>query len=78
MAFPWKKDNAHLTIRSVEKIFEDAVKRTRIIKDVTVHSLRHSFAAHLLESGVDLRYVQELLGHQNSKTTEIYIYPCKQ
>jgi len=72
--FLGKKENTHLTIRSVEKIFEDAVKRTGITKEVSVHSLRHSFATHLLESGVDLRYIQELLGHKGSKTTEIYTH----
>ena len=80
--FLGKKENTHLTIRSVEKIFEDAVKRAGITKEVSVHSLRHSFATHLLESGVDLRYIQELLGHKSSKTTEIYthvsnIYTCE-
>ncbi|QUH27296.1 tyrosine-type recombinase/integrase [Serpentinicella alkaliphila] len=72
--FPGSKEDNHLTERSVQKIFNIACEKAKISKSVTVHTLRHSFATHLLEGGTDLRYIQELLGHSSSKTTEIYTH----
>jgi integrase/recombinase XerD len=72
--FPGGKEGKPITERSAQKIFEKACKQAPIHKNVSIHSLRHSFATHLLEGGTDLRYIQELLGHQSSKTTEIYTH----
>jgi site-specific recombinase XerD len=72
--FPGQPATHPLTIRSAQKIFDKAVQRAKIDKDISIHSLRHSFATHLLESGTDIRYIQSLLGHVSVRTTERYTH----
>ncbi|NKB71773.1 MAG: tyrosine-type recombinase/integrase [Candidatus Latescibacteria bacterium] len=72
--FPGARPGRHLTERSVQKVIQRAKGKTGTSKPVTMHTLRHSFATHLLEDGTDLRYVQELLGHTRPETTMIYTH----
>lgn len=72
--FEGQKGGEQYSPTSLQNVLKQALKKSNIKKDVTLHWLRHSYATHLLESGTDLRYIQELLGHKSSKTTEIYTH----
>ena len=71
--FSGARGQGHLTQRSAEKIFKQALFKAGIKKQASCHSFRHSFATHLLQNGTDIRLIQKLLGHQNIKTTQIYV-----
>lgn len=76
--FPGQNPQRPLTRAAVHKMFHRARLRAGIIKRVSVHGLRHSFATHLLESGVHLRVVQLLLGHRSLRSTQIYTHVSRE
>jgi site-specific recombinase XerD len=75
--FPGQQKKEPLSIRTAQKIFEQALGKSGIKRKCGIHSLRHSFATHLLEDGTDIRVIQNLLGHNSLRTTEIYTHVSK-
>ena len=72
--FPSRFTKGYLTVNSVEQVMRRSVKEAGLSSGITPHSLRHSFATHLMEAGVEYRNIQALLGHRDPKSTEVYLH----
>lgn len=72
--FPSKASKSYITVSGMETAFKHARARAGLSREYTCHTLRHSFATHLLEDGVDIRYIQVLLGHRSPLSTELYLH----
>ena len=75
--FPGEKAGNYLSTSSIQRAFRGSLTRAGISKRASVHTLRHSFATHLLERGIDLYFIQRLLGHTSSRTTSVYIHVAR-
>ena len=77
LLFPSRRPGQAICPTGVQKAFKDALHETKIKKNASVHTLRHSFATHLLEEGTEIPYIQNLLGHSDARTTAIYLHVAK-